>query len=308
MLDLAIIGGGPAAVAAGIYAARKKLRTLVLTQSLGGQSIDSPEIQNWIGEPSISGKNLSQKLEKHLRAYEGEDLEIKTNYLVNKVKKVDGSFSLETNRGESFETKTILLATGGKRRKLEVKGATEFEQKGVTYCASCDGPLFAGQDLVVVGGGNAGFSTASELLAYAKSVTLLEAMPEFHAEPIIIQALNLNPKFKSLKNVEIEEIVGEKFVSGVKYKNKETGEEKELATTGIFVEIGFLPNTDLVKDLVEMTPAGAVKINHQTQSSSLPGIWAAGDCTDSLYHQNNIAAGDGVKAVEDIYIYLQHNF
>jgi len=305
MYDLIIVGGGPAGVSAGVYAARKKIKTLLISSTLSGQSFDSPEIQNWIGETSISGKDLSLKLEKHLRTYEGEDLEITTGQNVIQIKKTGEFFSLETNKGEGFETRAVLIATGGKRRKLTVPGADTYEQKGITYCASCDGPLFAGQDVAVIGGGNAGFGTAGQLLAYANSVTLLEAGAQFRAEQVTVDLLLQDPKFTALKNLEILEIKGDKFASGIKYREKESGEEKELPVTGIFVEIGFMPNTEAVKDLVELTPFGAIKIDHKTQSTSLPGVWAAGDCTDSLYHQNNIAAGDAVKAVEDIYAWLK---
>ncbi|HRZ30306.1 MAG TPA: FAD-dependent oxidoreductase [Candidatus Paceibacterota bacterium] len=312
MYDIIIIGGGPAACSAGVYSARKKLKTLVVAQELGGQSSVSPEIQNWLGEPSISGHDLNKKFTDHLRSYEGENLTIKKR-LVTKVENTAGNFRVKTESGESFEAKTVLLATGGSRRKLDIKGADIFEHKGLTYCASCDGPLFSGQEVVVIGGGNAGFGTAGQLLAYCPKVTLLEMAPTFKAETVTIEKLKGNPNFQAISNVELLEIKGDptktagqvNFVASIVYKNKETGEVVELPTTGIFVEIGFAPNNGIVKELIDLNPAGYVIVNHQTQETSLKGIWAAGDCSDVRYHQNGIAFGDAIKAVENIYEFLK---
>lgn len=303
--DLIIIGGGPAGTAAGVYAARKQLKTKLIAAELGGQSVVSPDIQNWIGTPSISGDELARQFKAHLEANAGEWLELAIGAKVTKVEKTGDNFAVTTDKGEQLETKAVLLAAGAVRRKLEVPGAAEYDQKGLTYCASCDGPLYAGQDVVVVGGGNAGFETAGQLLAYAKSVTLLHRSPEFKADAVTVEKLSKNPKFHPLRNAEPVEVKGDKFVTGLSYKDKDSGETKELAVAGIFVEIGFLPNTQMVKDLAELNQHGAVKIDCRNQRTSVDGLWAAGDCTDELYHQNNIAAGDAVKALEDIYNWLQ---
>lgn len=304
MHDLIIIGGGPAGVAAGVYAARKKLKTLILTESLNGQSSVSPEIQNWIGEITISGVDLAKKLESHLRSYESGDFVIKTKEQVSAIKTKAEGFEI-VSTGGVYLAKTVLIAAGANRRKLTIKGAAEFEQKGVTYCASCDGPMFAGQQVAVIGGGNAGFCSAAQLLAYCDNVTLLESAASLRAERVTVDSLSANPKFKVLLNVELLEIKGDKFVTGLIYRDKETGKKNELPVTGIFVEIGFVPSTEAFRGLVEMTDCNAIKIDHRTGQTSREGIWAAGDCTDTFYHQNNIAAGDAVKAVEDIYNYLQ---
>lgn len=303
MFDAIILGGGPAACSAGIYTARKKLKTLVIAEELAGQSAVSPEVQNWLGEINISGTDLSKKFVDHLRSYEGENLIIKKGTGIT-VKKDGDNFVVTTRDNENFTSKTILMATGGSRRKLTVKGSDIFEHKGLTYCASCDGPLFSGQKVAVIGGGNAGFGTALQLLAYCSKVTLLETAPDFRAEKITIEKAQENPHFETLNNLELLEIKGEKFVSGLVYKNKKTNEIIELPVTGIFVEIGFAPNTTIVRDLVNLNPAGYIIVDHQTQRSSLPGIWAAGDCSDIKYHQNGIAAGDAIKASEDIYEFL----
>ncbi|HSE35472.1 MAG TPA: FAD-dependent oxidoreductase, partial [Candidatus Paceibacterota bacterium] len=205
---------------------------------------------------------------------------------------------------KSFTTRAVLIASGSKRRKLEVPGADVLEHKGITYCASCDGPLFAGKDVVVIGGGNAGFETAAQLMAYANSVTILQRSPEFRADPVTVEKVLSNPKVKGITNTEIVEVKGDKFVTALVYKDLSDGQTKEIPCQGVFVEIGLVPSTDYVKGLVDLTPYGQIKIDPRTQKASAPGIWAAGDCTDVLYHQNNIAAGDAVRALEDIYMEL----
>ncbi len=304
MHQLIIIGGGPAGVTAGVYAARKLLKTVFITDEWGGQSTVSDDIQNWIGSPHISGTDLAKNFEAHLREYAGDIVKIVHPARAKNVEKIDGGFKVETDNGEIYEAKTVLLSVGSARRKLPAKNADKFEHKGLTYCASCDGPLFSGRDVIVVGGGNAGFESAAQLLAYAKSVTLFEFGDTFAADEVTVEKLKKNKNFKALTNVEVIEIIGEQFVTGIKYKDKASDEEKEMETGGVFVEIGMIPNTDLVKDVVELDKSGRVIIDPRSQKTSTEGIWAAGDCTDVLYHQNNIASGDAVKALEDIYVYL----
>jgi alkyl hydroperoxide reductase subunit F len=185
---------------------------------------------------------------------------------------------------------------------MTAKGADTLEHKGLTYCASCDGPMFSGMDVAVIGGGNAGFESAAQLLAYCNSVTLLNRSETFRADEITVEKVLSNPKMKALKNVDILEIKGEKFVEGLIYKDVTTGEDKELKVSGIFVEIGQIPNTDFAKNVVALDEYNRVKINPLNQQTETPGIWAAGDCTNILYHQNNIASGDAVRALEDIYL------
>ncbi|MEK7080899.1 MAG: FAD-dependent oxidoreductase [Patescibacteria group bacterium] len=300
--DLIIIGGGPAGSAAAVYAARKRLRTLFIVAEWGGQSIVSERIYNWIGTLSLSGNELAENFKKHVLANIGESLEVKEGEKVNTVEKKDGNFSVRTESGEEFSTKTVLIASGSGRRKLVAKNADKLEHKGLTYCASCDGPLFEGMDVAVIGGGNAGFETAAQLLAYCKSVTLINRSNSFRADGITVEKVLKNPKMSSIKNADILEIQGDKFVEGIIYKDKTTGEQKELKVSGIFVEIGQIPNTDFVKELVPLDEIGRVKIDAWSQKTEVPGIWAAGDCTNVLYHQNNIAAGDAVRAIENIYL------
>lgn len=305
MYDLAIIGGGPAGVAAGVYAARKRLKTIFIAETIGGQSTDSQDVQNWIGTRSIPGLELGKALEEHLRAYAADVVDIKLGERATKVEKLTEGFSIQTQTTIHM-ARAVLIATGGSRKKLAVPGAAEFEHKGVTYCASCDGPMFAGQDTVVVGGGNAGFESAAQLLAYAKSVTLLHRGAECtKADKATVDAVLAHPNMKLMLNSAPAEVKGEKFVTGVVVKNTQTGETSEIPAGGIFVEIGMVPATDLVKGLVELDARGKVKVDPKTQRASVEGIWAAGDCSDGLYHQNNIAAGDAVKALEDIYFFVK---
>ncbi len=319
MYDLAIIGGGPAGVAAGVYAARKRLKTVFIAEVIGGQSTDSVDIQNWIGTPHIPGIELGKTLDKHLREYAADPtnpgtymVDIKTGERAVAVKKKDSTrakagFVITTTKG-MYEARTVLVASGGSRRKLMVPGAMEYENKGLTYCASCDGPLFAGQDVVVVGGGNAGFESAAQLLAYCKSVTLINRSNEFKkADPLTVEAVLKHPNMKALTDTVPVEVKGEQFVTSIVIKNGSTGEITELPASGIFVEIGMLPSTDFVKDLLELDAVNRIITNSKNQRTSVDGVWAAGDCTDELYHQNNIAAGDGVKALEDLYVWLKSN-
>ncbi len=313
--DLLIIGGGPAGVAAGVYASRKQLKTLFVTESFEGQSSVSEGIENWIGTIKISGADLAKSLENHLKAYAGTIVDIKTNCRVTSITKhadytdlaplfnitITDSFS-----GEATESivKNILIATGSTRRKLEAKNADIYEHKGLTYCATCDGPVFSGQDVAVLGGGNAAFESAAQLAAYCKTVTIINRSETFRADPVTVEKVSAKENVKIIKGVKVDEIIGEKFVKGLIYSSPaiENGAPQTLAVGGIFVEIGLLPNTTFVKDVVELDAYGKILIDPRTQRTKTAGIWAAGDCTDGLYHQNNIAAGDAVKALEDIYV------
>jgi alkyl hydroperoxide reductase subunit F len=306
MHDLIIIGGGPAGVGAGVYASRKLLKTILITEEWGGQSVVSPEIQNWIGTIVISGADLAKKLKEHLEAYKGEYVEIIDGDRVEKVEKTEEGFVVSTKNEKNMSARAVLITSGAHRRKLEIPGAKEFDQKGLTYCASCDGPLFSGQDVVVVGGGNAGFETAAQLLAYVKNVTLLHRSSEFDkADPVTVKKVLEHPNMKALTDTEPTEIKGDKFVTGVAYKNSKTGEAGEIAATGVFVEIGLVPNTEFVSGLVECDDYKRIVVDPKSQKTSVQGVWAAGDCTNELYHQNNIACGDAVKALEDIYVHLR---
>jgi alkyl hydroperoxide reductase subunit F len=304
MKDLIIIGGGPAGVAAGVYASRKRLSTVLIAEEIGGQSTVSEGIENWIGTVRIAGEDLKKSFKEHLNAYKQDVLEVIEGDRVEKLEKAEGGFSVATRDGKSFSARAVLIASGAGRRKLEVPGADKFENMGVTYCASCDGPLFSGMDVAVVGGGNAGLETAAQLLAYTNSVTLIHRHSTFKGEPITVEKLKAHPNFKTIMNAEPVEVLGEKFVTGLSVRDKESGAVTTLPATGVFVEIGVIPNTDFAKGVVALDEVNRVVTDPRNQHTSVEGIWAAGDCTDELYHQNNIAAGDAVKALEDIYQWL----
>ncbi len=345
MHDLIIIGGGPAGVAAAVYAARKHLQAALIAEEIGGQSTVSEGIENWVGSAKISGADLAKSFRAHLDAVKSDKLELELGERAVSLTRTEGGFSVRTKSGKEFTAKAVLVATGAGRRKLAVPGAEKFENKGVTYCASCDGPLFSGMDVAVIGGGNAGFETALQLLAYAKSVTLIHRHKDFKADAVTVEKARAHPNMRILAHVEPTEVIGEQFVTGLTYTDKDTGELKELPVSGIFVEAGVIPNTDFAEGLVELDEVKRVKVNPHNQRAYLirqtlsitsdakrgeggegdvpvstatetqgphneadgasDGVWAAGDCTDELYHQNNIAAGDGVKALEDIYLWLK---
>ena len=306
MYDLLIIGGGPAGTSAGVYASRKQLKTLFITKDWGGQSTVSTDIQNWIGTPSISGDQLAKDLRGHLEAYAGEQVDIIADQLVVSLDKTaDGLFQATLSDGSTHTSRAVLIASGSTRRRLEVPKADEFEHKGVTYCASCDGPIFAGQDVVVIGGGNAGFETAAQLLAYTKSVTLLHRGDACKADPVTVEKVLANEHMTGILNAQTKEVTAEKFVNGLVYTDTISGQDIALPATGIFVEIGMIPNTEFADRVVERDEYKRIMIDPWTQKTSTPNVWAAGDCTNVKYHQNNISAGDAVRALEDIYVTLK---
>lgn len=307
MYDLIILGGGPAGTASAVYAARKQLKTAIITAEFGGQSTVSELIYNWIGTPEISGADLGTNLKKHTLYYKGPFLDVIEGEKVTSVSRSESIITVTTESGKTYTSRALLVATGSGRRKLEALNADKFEHKGITYCASCDGPLFADQDVLVIGGGNAGFETAAQLLAYCKSVTMVHRSAEFRADEITVKKIMENPKFKAITNADIIRVDGEQFVASLTYKDKITGEEHTIPTTGIFVEVGQIPNTDFIKGVVDIDAIGKIIVDPMSQMSSVAGIWAAGDCTNGRYHQNNIAAGDAVKALEDAYIWLHKN-
>lgn len=301
MKDLLIIGGGPAGVAAGVYAARKRLQTTLVTEEIGGQSSVSEGVENWIGTVKISGADLAKALKTHIEAYKGDLLELIEGTRVEHLRKVEGGFEIETTSGEKHQGKAVLIASGAARKKLTIPGADTYDNKGLTYCASCDGPLYADTNVAVVGGGNAGLETAIQLLAYCKSVTLIHRHAMLKGDAITVEKLLQNPKFKTICNAEPSEVHGGAFVTGLSVKDRTSGNITKLDVEGIFVEIGVMPNTSFAEGVVELDAVKRVVANPRDQKTSVEGIWAAGDCTDELYHQNNIAAGDAVKALEDIY-------
>jgi thioredoxin-disulfide reductase len=304
MYDLIIVGGGPAGISAGVYAARKKMNTLLITDSFGGQSVVSADIQNWIGTPSISGFDLAKNLEAHLRAQKEIDI-VDDDRVIAAQKNDDGTFSLATKNGKAYEAKNIVLVSGSSRKKLGVPGEAVFEGRGVVYCSICDAPLFGGKTVAVVGGGNSALESVLDLVPYASKIYLIVRSEILKGDPVTQKKIKADPKVEIIWNAVTQEVVGKDIVKGLKYQDAKTNEGKELAVDGVFVEIGLVPNSDFVKDLVDRDAYGAVKVDARTQMTSCPGIWAAGDVTDVLYKQNNVSAGDAIKAVLNVYDHLK---
>lgn len=299
MYDVIIIGGGPGGVAAGIYASRKKMKSLLITDSFGGQSLNSAGIENWIGTKNLSGYDLAKNLEEHLRAQ--KNIEIVDGDLVAAVVKTDAGFNVITKSGKTYETKYVLIASGSRRKRLGVPGEDQFDGKGVVFCTTCDAPLFDGKTTLVVGGGNSALESVMDLIPYSPKIYLMVRKDVLRGDPVTQEKVKSHPQVQVMWNTEVQEVHGDKFVTGVRYKDTKSGEQKELAVDGVFVEVGLLPNSEFVKGLVDIDDYGRIKIDHKTQEASLPGIWAVGDVTDGLYQQNNISVGDGVKALLNIY-------
>lgn len=310
LYDVIIVGGGPVGTAAAVYTARKHLKTLLITADFGGQSIVSDDIQNWIGEPHISGYDLAKKFEAHIRSFPNM-VEIKTPETVRTIKAVncsDGNqrcdFEVTTDKS-TYQGKTVILGAGARRRRLGIPGEDALDGKGVAFCSTCDAPLFGGKKVAVIGGGNAGLEAVEDLFPYAAEVYLLEYGDTLKGDPSTQEQIKKNPKLKQIiLNAQTLEIFGDKMVTGLKYKDRVSGEEKELAVDGVFVEIGSVPNSEMVKGLVELDKYGQVVIDSKYATASHLGIFAAGDITDDPFKQNNISAGDAVKAALSAYNYL----
>ncbi len=300
MYDLIIIGGGPAGVAGAIYSARKKLKTIIIAETFGGQSLVSASVENWIGTTKISGLELAEMFKAHLRAQ--EELEVKEGERAAAIVEKGDGFLVTTQKGSEYETKTVLMATGSVRRKLGVPGERELEGRGVAYCSICDAPLFEGKEVVVVGGGNSGLEAVEDLLPYARHITLIHRGDSLKGDPQTQERVLADKgKVTMVLNAETLAIEGDTWVRGIRYREKEFGEERTLAAEGVFVEIGLDPASALVKELVETNAQGEIVVDPRTQATSRKGMWAAGDVTDGKYRQNNISAGDAIKAVLHIY-------
>lgn len=300
--DLIIIGGGPAGITAGIYAARQKLNTLLITKSFGGQiARKAVGIENYPGFEEISGLDLIKKFEKHLRK---QKIDIERDG-VRKVKKIGEKFLVQTTGKNTFEAKAVIIASGADPRPLEVPGEKKFIGKGVSYCTTCDGPLLANKEVAVVGGGNAGFEAAIFLAKFAKKIYILEYSEKINADVENQERVKKTGKIEVITNVQPKEVKGEKFVNSLIYLNGKTEKEVNLAVEGVFIEIGTQPATSFVKGLVDFNEKDEIKVNPWTSQTSCPGLFAAGDADEVPYKQIVIAAGEGAKAAISAYEYLQ---
>lgn len=308
MYDLIIIGGGPAGAAAAVYSGRKKLKTLLITEEWGGQSIVSSSIENWIGVKSISGFDLAKALEDHVRAQEGIEIKIPEKVIsvtdVGNRASNNNGYEVVTDKESVYQAKTLIIVSGGRRRRLGVPGEDMFDGRGVVYCSTCDAPIFKGKTVAVVGAGNAGLEAVIDLFPYADKIYLVNRKPELMGDPLTQEEIKKSPKVTIISNAEVQKILGDKFVTGFNYLDGSDNQIKKLEVGGVFVEIGSVPNSEFMKGLVDMNGAGEIIVDHKTGATSRPGIFAAGDVTDEIYKQNNISAGDGVAAALSAYNYL----
>lgn len=314
--DLIIIGGGPAGITAGIYGARKKLNILLLTRDFVGQVGKISEIENWPGFEKISGQELMQNILNHFKKFAcpptlgvkttgGREIEIKEGEDIKEIKKEGDIFEIESKRGNKFNSRAVIIASGRIHRLLGVPGEKEFTGRGVSFCSICDSPFFKDKKVAVIGGGNSGFRTALDLIPYAKKIYIFDALSKIKADEIFQERAEKSGKIEIILNTKVEEIKGKDKVERLLYQDLVSKEKKELAIDGVFIEIGSIPATDFLKDLVDFDEAGDIIINPKTCETKTAGLFAAGDVTDVEYKQIIIAAGEGAKAGLSAYEYLQ---
>lgn len=302
LFDLIIIGGGPAGITAGIYAARQKIKTLLITKDFGGQvAKKAVAIENYPGFEKISGIELIEKFKKQLQRYE---IDIEKDEVI-KVRKVKDSFFVLTSNKKEFEAKTVIIASGADPRPLEVPGEKEFIGKGLSYCAICDGSLFSDKTVAIVGGGNSGFETALFLSNIVKKIYILEYGSEVKADKENQTVVKETGKVQIITNAVLKEIKGDKFVNSIVYQDRETKKEQVLDVEGIFVEIGYQPTTSFVKGLVDFNEQDEIKVEFETCRTKTPGLFAAGDVNVGHFKQITTACGEGTKAALAAFNYLK---
>lgn len=300
--DVLVVGGGPAGASAAIYAARKGIRTGIVAERFGGQIMDTMAIENFISMTYTEGPKLAASLEEHVKEY---DIDVMNLQRAKRLDKKD-LIEVELENGAVLKSKTVILSTGARWRNVGVPGEAEFKNKGVAYCPHCDGPLFEGKDVAVIGGGNSGIEAAIDLAGIVKHVTVLEFMPELKADAVLQERLYSLPNVTVHKNVQTKEITGTDKVNGISYIDRETGEEHHTELQGVFVQIGLVPNTDWLGDTIERTRFGEIIVDKRG-ATSIPGVYAAGDCTDSAYKQIIISMGSGATAALGAFDYLIRN-
>lgn len=310
LYDLIIIGGGPAGVTAGIYAARKKLKTLLLTKDFIGQVGKTGQIDNYLGLPGISGIELMEKFKGHIKKFarlpDGQGIEIQEGEKVVRVKKDKEFFLIKAGSQKEFLTKSVIIATGRDPRPLEVSGEKEFIGQGVSYCSICDAPFFQDKAVAVIGGGNSGFEAVLDLLKYAKRIFIFEGSDKITADEILQEEVKKEKKIEIHLNKEVKKIEGRGKVQALIYYDLKTKKTFQVPIDGVFVQIGTIPATAFVKGLVEFNEADEIKVDFKTCQTSCPGIFAAGDVNDGKWKQIIIAAGEGARAALAVYKYLQN--
>lgn len=300
--DVLVVGGGPAGASAAIYAARKGIRTGIVADRFGGQVMDTLGIENFISTPYTEGPKLMANVEAHVNDY---DIDVMKSLQAKNLEKKD-LFELELDNGAILKSKSLIVSTGARWRNVGVPGEAEFKNRGVAYCPHCDGPLFEGKDVAVIGGGNSGVEAAIDLAGIVKHVTVLEFMPELKADAVLQERLHSLPNVTVVTNAQTTEITGDETVNGISYKDRESGEEHHVALAGVFVQIGLVPNTDWLGDTVERNRIGEIVVDTRGQTS-LPGVFAAGDCTNTPYKQIIISMGSGATASLGAFDYLIRN-
>ena len=294
--DLIIIGAGPAGITAAVYAARKKMSMLVISPDIGGQAAWSGDIENYTGYQFISGPDLAAKFEEHMKKY---NIELKEGEMAIDLKKLVDTALVKTNKGE-YRAKAVIVASGKRSRELGAPGEKEFKNKGVTYCATCDGPLFSGKDVAIIGGGNSALDAALQMVKIAKKVYVINNASRLGGDPVMREKVENDPIVTVFNESRVIAVLGDKFVTAIKIAV--SGEERTVNVQGIFVEIGLIPNTDFAKDLAK-NELGEIKVNSRNETN-IPGIFAAGDVTDVPEKQIIIAAGEGSKACLSAFRYL----
>jgi alkyl hydroperoxide reductase subunit F len=300
MYEIIIVGGGPAGMSASVYAARKRLNTLLITSDIGGQVNWTSGVENYLGYQFIEGADLIGKFQKQVNQF---PIDQKIGVKVSQIKKIDGGFEVISESGEIFQGKAVVLASGKRPRLLNVEGEKELTGRGVTYCATCDGPVFAGQKVAVIGGGNSAIEAALDMVKVAEHVDMVSVTP-LTGDPIMIEKLADAKNLTIYTNYQTEKILGQGLTEGIIIKEIKTGKTQQLDDTGIFVEIGLEPNSDMVKDLLKLNEYGEVPINIACETE-IPGFFAAGDVTIVPEKQIVIATGEGAKAALQAHRYLQ---
>jgi alkyl hydroperoxide reductase subunit F len=302
--DVLIVGGGPAGAAAAIYAARKGIRTGIAAERLGGQVLDTVDIENFISVSKTDGPKFAAAMESHIRDYEVDIMNLQTAKSLTPAAQEGGLIEIETESGAKLKARTVILSTGARWRNMNVPGEDSYRTKGVTYCPHCDGPLFKGKAVAVIGGGNSGVEAAIDLAGVVKHVTLLEFASELKADAVLQRKLRSLPNVDIILNAQTTEVNGDgKKVTGLTYKDRTNDEIKTVTLEGIFVQIGLLPNTGWLKGTVQLTPFGEIEIDAKGHTN-LPGVFAAGDCTNVPYKQIVIAAGAGATAALSAFDHL----
>lgn len=298
--DVLIVGGGPASGSAAVYTARKGLRTGIVADRIGGQVNDTATIENFVTVKEIDGPKFSSALEDHIKQY---DVDVMTGIRASDIEKTDDGIVVTLDNGAQLTSKTVIISTGARWRKLEVPGEEALINKGVAFCPHCDGPLFENKNIAVIGGGNSGVEAAIDLAGIVEHVTLLERNANLKADNVLQERLNSLPNVTVIKNAQTTEVLGDDAVTGIKYQDKAQGEEHTLDLEGIFVQIGLLPNTEWLNNYVELNDAKEIKVD-RTNATSIPGIFAAGDVTDDRNKQIIISMGAGANAALNAFDYI----